>query len=264
MDETAIKGLKLLELNDSGSDSGESNCCSSTSTTISVEGYDTSLRRYPLKLELEKHFASCGEIYNIYVPRDFERGILKSVAFMRIEGEGAEDKALQLSGTDVGGWTAIVKRAPYQKVFMDDPWYAGPRCAAAPAPADTKTYRIRVTGYDTSLPKIDMQIALYKHFSSCGSIWKVIVLSSGAAFIYLEGERCVDKALELSGRNMGGLTLVVEPVVPRPENLKRGRVRHCTTTGYTLPSTLLEVAKKKKKKMETEMEMEKEKEKALS
>ncbi|CAH8269907.1 unnamed protein product [Arabidopsis lyrata] len=262
MDETAIKGLKLLELNDSGSDSGESNCCSCTSTTISVEGYDTWLRKYPLKLVLEKHFASCGEITNIYVPTDFERGILKSVAFMRIEGEGAEEKALQLSGTDVGGWTAIVKPAPSQKVFMDDPWYAGPRCAAAPA--DTKTHMIRVTGYDTSLPKIDMQIALYKHFSSCGSIWKVIVLSSGAAFIYLEGERCVDKALELSGRNMGGSTLVVEPVVPRPDILKKRRPLACTTTGYTLPSTLLEVAKKKKKKMETEMEMEKEKEKALS
>ncbi|CAL9229009.1 unnamed protein product [Arabidopsis halleri] len=117
---------------------------------------------------------------------------------------------------------------------MDDPRYAGPMCAAAPA--DTKTHRIRITGYDTSLPKIDMQIALYKHFSSCGSIWKVIVLKS-AAFIYLEGEKCVDKALELSRCNMGGRTLVVEPVVPRPDILKKRRPFACTTTGYTLPST---------------------------
>jgi len=28
---------------------------------------------------------------------------------MWIKGEGAEDKALQLSGTDVGGWTVLVK-----------------------------------------------------------------------------------------------------------------------------------------------------------
>ncbi|KAG7549328.1 hypothetical protein ISN45_Aa06g002300 [Arabidopsis thaliana x Arabidopsis arenosa] len=53
--------------------------------------------------------------------RNFERKILKSVAFMRIEGEDVEEKALQLSGTDVGGWTAIVKPAPLQKVFIDDP-----------------------------------------------------------------------------------------------------------------------------------------------
>ncbi|CAH8267421.1 unnamed protein product [Arabidopsis lyrata] len=73
---------------------------------MSIEGYDTSLHA------LRKHFSSCGKIKHIYVPRDFESGTLKRVAFMRIEGEGAEDKALELSGTDVGGWTAIVKAAP--------------------------------------------------------------------------------------------------------------------------------------------------------
>ncbi|EFH53612.1 predicted protein [Arabidopsis lyrata subsp. lyrata] len=70
---------------------------------MSIEGYDTSLHA------LRKHFSSCGKIKHIYVPRDFESGTLKRVAFMRIEGEGAEDKALELSGTDVGGWTAIEK-----------------------------------------------------------------------------------------------------------------------------------------------------------
>jgi len=55
---------------------------------------------------LRKHFSSCGKIKHIYVPRDFEKGTIKSVSFMRIEGKGAEEKALELSGT------AIVKAAP--------------------------------------------------------------------------------------------------------------------------------------------------------
>ncbi|CAL9229007.1 unnamed protein product [Arabidopsis halleri] len=188
----------------------------SPTTTISVEGYDTSLQKYLLNLELEKHFDSCGEMIHFYVSRDVERGILKSVAFMKIKGEDAKEKALQLSGTDVGGWTAIVKPVPSQKIFYDDSW-------SAATPEASKIHRIRVTGYDDSLPEIDIQIALCKHFSSCGEIWQVTVLS-----------RCVDKALELE-RNMGGRTLVVEPVVPRPEILKRRRVRHCTTTGYMPP-----------------------------
>jgi len=36
---------------------------------------------------------------------------------LRIEGEGAEDKALQLSGTDVVGWTVIVKPS---EIFYDN------------------------------------------------------------------------------------------------------------------------------------------------
>jgi len=38
-------------------------------------------------------------------------------------------------------------------------------------------FRFRVTGYDASLPEIDIQMALCKHFSSCGEIWQVTVLS---------------------------------------------------------------------------------------
>ncbi|VYS65739.1 unnamed protein product [Arabidopsis thaliana] len=198
-------------------------------TTISVEGYDTSLQKYLLELILEKHFDSCGEIRHVYVPTDYERGVLKSVGFLRIEGEVAEDKALQLSGTDVGGWTVLVKPS---EIIYDNSSHA-----PATTPEASKIHRFRVTGYDASLPEIDIQMALCKHFSSCGEIWQVTVLSS-TAFVSLRGERCVDKALELSGCNMGERTLVVnEPVVPQPELLKRKRVRHCTTTGYMPPGT---------------------------
>ncbi|KAG7559671.1 RNA-binding domain superfamily [Arabidopsis thaliana x Arabidopsis arenosa] len=134
---------------------------------MSIEGYDTSLHA------LREHFSSCGKIKHIYVPRDFESGILKRVAFMRIEGEGAEEKALELSGTDVGGWTAIVKAAPWQKETMD-PW-----CAAA-AERKTKEHSLNVTGYVTWLPVIDIEMAVCKYLSSCGEVTRVVVLPSCA------------------------------------------------------------------------------------
>ncbi|CAH8269905.1 unnamed protein product [Arabidopsis lyrata] len=129
MEESAIKGLKLLEFNDSGADSQTH---SSTSTAISVEGYNTTLKEYPLRLALAKHFASCGKITQIYVPRDFKKKLLKRASFVWIEGDDAEEKALQLSGTDVGGWTAIVKPVPSQKIFYDDSWSAATPEAICP------------------------------------------------------------------------------------------------------------------------------------
>ncbi|EOA19587.1 hypothetical protein CARUB_v10002703mg, partial [Capsella rubella] len=249
-------------------------------TTISVEGYDTRLRVYSLKLALTKHFSSCGKVGYVYVPRDRKRGILKSVSFLWIEGEeDVEEKALKLSGTDVGGWTAIVKPAPMQKECRD-PW-------SAAVLMKIETHRVRVTGYDTSLPEIDTQIALCEHFSSCGEVTRVVVLPCGAAFIYLQGERCEVKALKLSGSNMGGMNLFVGPIHGGPEKVRIQRRRRCNPSGYTPPSTqirslvsvrflihigtcshqfrcvyfiflgvLLDTAEHKKRKMEMDMEME--------
>lgn len=117
-----------------------------------IEGYDTSLHA------LRKHFSSCGKIKHIYVPRDFESGTLKTLrmAFIRIEAENANEKALELSGTDVGGWTAIFKAAPWQKETMD-PW-----CAAA-AERRTKEHSLNITGYDPWLPRIDIELAVCKN-----------------------------------------------------------------------------------------------------
>ncbi|XP_023637260.1 nucleolin 1 isoform X2 [Capsella rubella] len=166
MDESAIKGL---DLSDSGADAPR------IFSTISVEGYDTWLPKYYIELALEKHFSSCGEIILIYVPTDFEMRLLKSVAFVRFEGGAAEEEALKLNGTDAGGWTATVKPAPSQTQFGDDPWCVDPNCADplcpdfwCPSPLNDKKHEICVTGFDASLPKIDLQMALCKHFSSCG------------------------------------------------------------------------------------------------
>ncbi|XP_020881372.1 nucleolin 2 [Arabidopsis lyrata subsp. lyrata] len=125
---------------------------------------------------------------------------------MRIEGENANEKALELSGTDVGGWTAIVKAAPWQKEVMD-PW-----CPASAAAARPKEHSVNVTGYDTSLPEIDIEMAVCEFLSSCGEVARIMVLPSHAR-VSIIGEGCVDKALQLSGCNVGGITLEVKPVV---------------------------------------------------
>ncbi|XP_010490876.1 PREDICTED: uncharacterized protein LOC104768568 [Camelina sativa] len=71
MEESAIKGVKLLDLNDSVADAPKPGIL----TTISVEGYSTSLPKYYVKLALVKNFASCGQIISCYVPRDFPNGL---------------------------------------------------------------------------------------------------------------------------------------------------------------------------------------------
>ncbi|XP_010490829.1 PREDICTED: uncharacterized protein LOC104768520 [Camelina sativa] len=254
MDESAgiRRDLKLLDLNDrvvADSREPKPKRLLFPRTTISVEGYDTRLCEYALKLALKKHFSSCGRVgHIIYVPRDYKKRILKSVAFMFLVGEGVEEKALELNGTDVGGWTAIVKAAPSQTEYMDPP------CPANQA----EIHRVRVTGYDTSLPEIDLQMALCDHFSSCGEVFQVRVLSSiPVACIYLRGKSCVvDKALKLNGCNMGGMNLVVERNQPQPGDIVIKRERLCTTTGYILPSVLIKASENKKKKLEMEIEME--------
>ncbi|EOA22456.1 hypothetical protein CARUB_v10003104mg, partial [Capsella rubella] len=135
---------------------------------------------------------------------------------MCMSGEDVEEKALQLSGTDVGGWTVIVKPAPLQKELRDP----------QQTRKATKPHRVRVTGYDTSLPEIDIQMALCNHFSSCGEVTQVLVLPSGSASVFFQGEKYLVKALKLTGSNMGGMNLVVEPNLPRPEDIiiKRQRL----------------------------------------
>ncbi|VVB05789.1 unnamed protein product [Arabis nemorensis] len=69
-----------------------------------VSGYDTWLPADCVPSALSTVFSSCGEI--IYT------SILPSSTFVCISGEGALEKALELSGSDVGGWTVVVKPEP--------------------------------------------------------------------------------------------------------------------------------------------------------
>ncbi|XP_024012324.1 nucleolin 1-like [Eutrema salsugineum] len=125
---------------------------------ICVEGFDTSLPEDDSKKALINHFNSCGKIIIFY----FE----DRCAFMVIRGEDAEEKALALNGSDVGGWNVSVKVSPvvYKKSLT-------PQQRDAMQCNDPRfMHYITVTGYDTSVSDDDLKITLRKHFGSCGEI----------------------------------------------------------------------------------------------
>uniref|UniRef100_M4EDP9 RRM domain-containing protein n=1 Tax=Brassica campestris TaxID=3711 RepID=M4EDP9_BRACM len=81
---------------------------------------------------------------------------------------------------------------------------------------ESRISRIAVEGYDTSLPREDVDDALREHFASCGNIIHVHVPideSSGAlcryALIYVN-EEDEEKALRLDGSDMGGRILQIQ------------------------------------------------------
>ncbi|XP_018474857.2 nucleolin 1-like [Raphanus sativus] len=74
---------------------------------ISVEGYDTSLPSDDVKRALSKHFASCGEITDVFV--------LKRRALIYFFGWDARHKAVELSGRNMRGWELVVKALPIPK-----------------------------------------------------------------------------------------------------------------------------------------------------
>lgn len=71
---------------------------------------------------------------------------------------------------------------------------------AALAERRTKEQSLNVTGYDTLLPVIDIEMAVCKYLSSYGEVTRVMVLPSYAR-VSIIGEGCVKKALKLSGCN---------------------------------------------------------------
>ncbi|CAN7020536.1 unnamed protein product [Brassica oleracea var. botrytis] len=78
-------------------------------------GDDTCLPEDDIKKELINHFNSCGEVLSVIVPKDPDSPNLNRRAVVILLGDGAEGKALQLNGTDIGGWNALVKVEPEQE-----------------------------------------------------------------------------------------------------------------------------------------------------
>lgn len=132
-------------------------------------------------------------------------------------GEGAADKALLLSGIDVGGWKAIV--TPYRfpestgrYVNMFEFFFLISSSSRAIAAVNIfischcSRITVNVTGYDNSLSEIES--AMRQHFSSCGEISN-FEFFSGSVYFIVEGEDAQDKVTDLDGSEMGGHTLHV-------------------------------------------------------
>ncbi|KAL0732801.1 hypothetical protein Bca4012_009011 [Brassica carinata] len=229
MHEPAMKGLEGLE-----SEGSDAKIRKSSIRRISVEGYDTSLGMEDVDEALRKHFASCGKIIHVSIPRNNEWTVLCKYAFVYFNEED-EEKALRLDGSDMGGQILQIKSYPFHETYLND--VLDPMKEAR---IRMHQHTLKVTGYDNSLPLDDVETEIEKYFSAYGSlVYHHHKTSSGAtkikAYISLNGLEAVDKALELSGRSVGGLNLVVTKVEPIPKNPEK--------SGYIPPRILARLTK---------------------
>ncbi|CAA7025110.1 unnamed protein product [Microthlaspi erraticum] len=169
---------------------------------ICVEGYDTSLPANDVNFALRDHFSSCGEMTHVYIPKGVKRGLLNRFGFVYVRVEGAEERVLGLSGRDMGGRIIVAKPYPFHETYLE-PEVAPLRAADSP-----RQRTMVVTGYDTRLPKAVVESMLRMHFYLCGRLSFVLPM------VYLWGEDRVETALQLSGREVRGLNIVVVKVCP--------------------------------------------------
>ncbi|XP_013602654.1 PREDICTED: uncharacterized protein LOC106310008 [Brassica oleracea var. oleracea] len=204
MHESAIEGVKGQELN--GCDAIRE----SRISRIVVEGYDTSLPREDVEKALRNHFASCGNIIHVYVPINDESDIPNRFSFIYVNGED-EEKALRLNGSDMGGGILQIYAYPFHENYLDDVL-----ATMKEGPGHRLQRTLEVTGYDPSLSMDDVESKMCKHFSPASAFaYRTCGGLKSTALVYVIGEDAVQMALELSGRSVDGMNIVVTQVLPR-------------------------------------------------
>ncbi|WZY90645.1 hypothetical protein YC2023_047380 [Brassica napus] len=130
-------------------------------------------------------------------------------AFVILLGHGAEEKALQLNGSGMGDWNALVKVAPEEE---EEEYLMVSRYKESlfDALLNDKKFRvgIMVKGYDTSLPADEVESFLRTHFSSCGEITHVYISTpNNRANIYFSEEEGEALVLGLHGSEVRGFRI---------------------------------------------------------
>ncbi|CAG7907542.1 unnamed protein product [Brassica rapa] len=216
---------------------------------ISVEGYrfnkDT---ENEMRIKLVNLFKSCGHVSRVDFPTEL---LLDSRAFVTIFGEGAKEKALQLNGSDMGGWNALVKFAPKEE---DEEYQAESEYKqfVINELLNDKRFRfgICVVGYDPSLLEDEVEEALTAHFSSCGVIIHVDVdLLDKMTSIYFSEEEGEASAMNLDGSEVDGFKIntMLVPTTARSNPPRPPGETHC---GYCAPAQMLEFADEIQEKMD--------------
>ncbi|KAL0654113.1 hypothetical protein Bca4012_096804 [Brassica carinata] len=177
---------------------------------IVVEGYDTSLTREDVEKALRNHFASCGNIIHVYVPINDESDIPNRFSFIYVNGED-EEKALRLNGSDMGGGILQIYAYSFHENYLDDVL-----ATMKEGPGHGRQRTLEVTGYDPSLSMDDVESEMCKHFSPASAFaYRTCGGLKSTALVYVIGEDAVQMALELSGRSVDGMNIVVTQVLPR-------------------------------------------------
>ncbi|XP_077253834.1 uncharacterized protein LOC143892825 isoform X2 [Tasmannia lanceolata] len=79
--------------------------------TIFVRGFDKSLEEGQIRSNLEEHFGSCGEISRVSIPKDYDTGAPKGMAYLDFKDSDSFSKALELNGDELGGYSLTVEEA---------------------------------------------------------------------------------------------------------------------------------------------------------
>lgn len=176
----------------------------------------------------------------------FQQTPLSTVrAFVILLGHGAEEKVLQLNGSDIGDWNALVKVAPEEE---EEEYLMVSRYKESlfDALLNDKKFRfgIMVKGYDTSLPADEVESFLRTHFSSCGEITHVYISTpNNRANIYFSEEEGEALALGLHGSEVRGFRITTRSLAKVRSNhpLAPGQTQ-TRRIGYTVPAHIIEFA----------------------
>ncbi|XP_013638663.1 PREDICTED: nucleolin 2 isoform X5 [Brassica oleracea var. oleracea] len=76
--------------------------------TIFVSKFDKSVAERDMRCALREHFSDCGEITRISLPCDQETGATRGMAYLDFINEDGFNKALELNGSELGGWNILV------------------------------------------------------------------------------------------------------------------------------------------------------------
>ncbi|KAG2285892.1 hypothetical protein Bca52824_045496 [Brassica carinata] len=225
---SSCKGSALKEpFNSEAAAKGKKKTSTRITVRISVKGFNPLRPEDEIKSELINHFESCGDIIRVDVPTD---PFYDSRAFVILHGNGLKvrEKALQLNGSDIGDWNALVKLAPEEEEEEYKAAVAYKKSLCADLANDKRfLFGIAVLGYDTSLPQDEVESILREHFSSCEA-----------------------SALDLNGSKVGGFKITTMRVATVRSNRRSGP----GTVGYCIPAAhFLEFSRENTKKLEDYM-----------
>ncbi|KAG2308955.1 hypothetical protein Bca52824_028703 [Brassica carinata] len=163
-------------------------------------------------------------------------------ALVILLGEGAEEKALQLNGTDIGGWNALVKVEPEEEEEDEEAVRYESSLANEILNDRRFWFGVAVRGYDTSLTADEVESALINLFSSCGAITHVYVSTRDKKTnIYFHQKEGEAGALDLSGSEVGGFEIAVTRVATIFTNCPPPSGGICY--GYSVPAHMIEFAR---------------------
>ncbi|KAL0670837.1 hypothetical protein Bca4012_033541 [Brassica carinata] len=269
---SSCKGSALKEpFNSEAAAKGKKKTSTRITVRISVEGFNPLRPEDEIKSELINHFESCGDIIRVDVPtdpfydRDFhpqgptprheaDHLVLWGIRYPNCLASGSNpvrEKALQLNGSDIGDWNALVKLAPEEEEEEYKAAVAYKKSLCADLANDKRfLFGIAVLGYDTSLPQDEVESILREHFSSCGEITHVYVDTlDKCTNIYFSKEEGEASALDLNGSKVGGFKITTMRVATVRSNRRSGP----GTVGSCIPAHFLEFSRENTKKLEDYM-----------